>query len=99
MLTLRVSEDVSPTCEHCGGRDLARLMSRFSMVRSDDDRLDALGDDAGDVDESDPKSVARWMRSMGQELGDDAGDDFEQMVDELEADTADTSDAGGEDDG
>jgi hypothetical protein len=40
---------------------------------------------------------------MGKELGEDAGEDFEQMVDELEGgaesdDAANGSDAGGEDD-
>lgn len=104
VLTLRASESVSPVCERCGGADLVRLMSRFAMVRSDEDRLDHLGDDAADVDENDPKSVARWMRSMGKELGEDAGDDFEQMVDELEGDgatddAANSSDAGDKDDG
>lgn len=106
VLTLRASEVVEPICEHCGGQHLTRLMSRFAMVRSDDDRLDDLGDGAGGVDENDPRSVARWMRSMGKELGDDAGDDFEQMVDEIEcggdgddpAPTDDTPDTGGEDD-
>ena len=87
VLTLRVSETVDPVCEHCGGRDLTRLMSRFAMVRSDADRMDALTDDAslGGVDESDPRSMARWMRKMGDELGEDAGEDFGQMVDELES--------------
>ena len=102
VLTLRVSESVSPVCERCGGVDLARLMSRFALVRSDEDRLDHLGDDAADIDENDPKSVARWMRSMGKELGEDAGEDFEQMVDELEGgamdDAASDPDAAGEDD-
>src|SRR5690348_993818 len=82
VLTLRVSEEVSPSCEHCGSRDLARLMSRFAMLRSEEDRMDDLGDDAADLDESDPKSVARWMRKMGKELGDDAGGDFDEMVDQ-----------------
>jgi putative FmdB family regulatory protein len=102
VLTLRISEAVSPTCERCGGQNLTRLMSRFAMVRSDEARMDNLGDDAGGLDESDPKSVARWMRKMGKELGDDAGDDFDEMVDELEAggadDAADAGDDGGEDD-
>jgi len=99
VLTLRVSEEVSPICEHCGGRDLTRLMSRFAMVRSDDDRMDHLGDDAAGLDENDPRSVARWMRKMGKELGDDAGEDFEEMVDDLEAGggDGDLDDAGGED--
>lgn len=103
VLTLRVSERVKAACEHCGGTQLDRLMSRFSLVRSDDQRLDDLADDAslGDVDESDPKSVARWMRRMGDELGPDAGEDFDELVDDIErgepdAD-ADTADDGGDD--
>jgi putative FmdB family regulatory protein len=98
VLTLRVSEDVSPACEHCGSHDLSRLMSRFAMVRSEDARMDDLGNDAGDLDESDPKSVARWMRKMGKELGDDAGGDFDEMVDELEAGGDDDGAPGAEDD-
>ncbi len=99
VLTLRASEIVAPVCERCGGTDLARLMSRFAMVRSDEARLDHLGDDAGDVDENDPKSVARWMRSMGKELGEDAGADFDEMVDDLEHDDPDDEAvSGGEDD-
>ena len=107
VLTLRVSEAVDPQCEHCGGRNLTRLMSRFSTVKSEDARLDDLADPSslGGLDESDPKSMARWMRKMGKELGEDAGDDFDEMVEEMEAggngeggdDGSDTS-TGGEDD-
>jgi len=87
VLTLRVSEAVEPVCEHCGSRALTRLMSRFALVRSEESRLDDLGDPSslGDLDENDPKSVARWMRKMGKELGEDAGEDFDEMVDEMEA--------------
>jgi putative FmdB family regulatory protein len=104
VLTLRVSETVDPRCEHCGGRNLTRLMSRFATVRSEDSRLDDLADPSSlsGLDESDPKSMARWMRKMGKELGEDTGDDFDQMVDELEAggDEEDGGDGsnGGEDD-
>jgi putative FmdB family regulatory protein len=107
ILTLRVSEAVDPVCEHCGGRDLTRLMSRFATVKSEDARLDDLTDDSSlaGVDESDPKSMAKWMRKMGKEMGEDAGDDFDEMVDEMEAggtgdagDDADGTSGGGEDD-
>ncbi len=86
VLTMRVSEAVEAICDRCGSRDLTRLLSRFAMVRSDDARLDALtSDDAlAGVDESDPRSMARWMRKMGSELGEDVGDDFDEVVDELE---------------
>src|SRR5262245_36047278 len=99
VLTLRVSETVDPQCEHCGGRQLTRLMSRFSTVRSEDSRLDDLADPSSlsGVDENDPKSMARWMRKMGKELGEDAGDDFDQMVDEMEAGGGADDGAGGDD--
>jgi len=88
ILTLRVSEKVEEVCEHCGGRKLTRLMSRFAMPRSEDSRLDALSDPSslGDVDENDPQSMARFMRRMGREMGDEfAGNDFDEMIDDLES--------------
>ena len=86
VLTLRASETVDPQCEHCGSRNLTRLMSRFAMLRSEDSRLDDLADPSslGGLDENDPKSMARWMRKMGKELGEDAGEDFDEMVDGVE---------------
>ncbi|HEX2680600.1 MAG TPA: hypothetical protein VHQ03_04845, partial [Candidatus Dormibacteraeota bacterium] len=39
----------------------------------------------GDLDENDPKSVARWARKLGQQMGEDLGDDWGEMVDRLEA--------------
>jgi len=99
VLTLRVSEAVDAVCDRCGSRRLDRLMSRFATVRSENDRLDDLTDDAalGDVDESDPKSMARWMRKMGKELGEDmAGPEFDEMVNELESGGLDRDDDGGD---
>jgi len=101
ILTLRASEAVEPSCEHCGSRDLSRLMSRFALVRSEDARLDDLTDPSAlaGVDENDPKGMARWMRKMGKELGEDAGDDFDEMVDEMESGGDDDApSSGGEDD-
>ena len=53
---------------------------------SEDSRLDRLSDspDLSDVDENDPKSMARWAKKMGQEMGgDELGEDFDQVVDEM----------------
>src|SRR5438552_3596878 len=71
VLTLRASEKVDAKCERCGGGKLTRLMSRFALLRSEDDRLDDLADPSslGNLDENDPKSMARWMRKMGKERG------------------------------
>jgi hypothetical protein len=39
----------------------------------------------GDVDEKDPRSVARMMKRMGSEMGEDLGPEFHEAVDRLEA--------------
>jgi len=84
ILVRSISRPGRPVCPRCGGQSLERLMSRFTRVRSEDDRLDSLADPGalGDLDENDPKSVARWAKKMGKELGEDMGEDFDQMVDE-----------------
>jgi len=96
VLTLRVSEAPDEVCDRCGSRALDRLVSRFAVARSEESRLDALADPSqlAGLDENDPKSVARWMRRMGSEVGEElAGDDFEQMVDEIEAGGGDGEEA------
>jgi putative FmdB family regulatory protein len=88
VLTLRVGEKARPQCPACGSRAARRLMSRFAMPRSEERRLESLADPSqlGDIDESDPKSVARWMRRARDEMGDEAGgDDFAAAIDEIES--------------
>jgi putative FmdB family regulatory protein len=77
-----------PTCPNCGGKNLARLVSRVATVKSEEARLEGMSDPSafGDVDENDPKSVARFMRKMGNQMGgEDLGPEFNEMVDRLEA--------------
>lgn len=71
-------------CRACGSADLEKLYSRFASPRSEDARLESLADPSvmGDVDENDPKSVARLMKKMGQEMGEDFGGDLDQAIDD-----------------
>ena len=97
ILTLRVSEEVEPECDTCGSKNLSRLMSRFAMPKSEEARLNALSDPSSlsGLDENDPKSMARWMKKMGKEMGEEfSGDDFDHMVDELEAGNMPDDDGG-----
>ena len=57
------------------------------MPRSEESRLESLADPSGwgDIDESDPKSMARMMKKMGSEMGEDLGPEFNEVVDRLEA--------------
>lgn len=62
--------------------------------------MDSLSDPSawGDVDESDPRSIARWARRMGREAGEDLGSEFDEMVERMEAgETPDTSSGAGDD--
>ncbi|HEY2523576.1 MAG TPA: zinc ribbon domain-containing protein [Candidatus Binataceae bacterium] len=102
VLTMRVSERVAAVCEHCGSKQMRRLMSRFATPRSEASRMDALSDPTGfsDVDENDPRSVARALRRMGKEMGDEmGGPEFDEAVDQLESGGALDDDDGGGDSG
>jgi putative FmdB family regulatory protein len=79
--------EAEPDCPRCGGSRLSRLISRVAVVRSEESRLDDLSDPSmlGDLDENDPKSMARWMRKMSAEAGEDLPQEFDEVVDRLES--------------
>ena len=75
------------TCPRCKGTNLKRLISKVAVIRSEESRLENLADPGSlaGLDENDPKSVARWMRKMSNEMGEDLGGEFNEVVDRLEA--------------
>jgi putative FmdB family regulatory protein len=81
------SDSSEPRCPECQSEDLTRLISRVAVLRSEDSRLENLADPSSlaDLDESDPRSVARWMRKMSEETGEDMGPEFDEMVGRLES--------------
>ncbi|MCR4408568.1 MAG: zinc ribbon domain-containing protein [Anaerolineae bacterium] len=80
-------EDSAPKCPRCGSTNLTRLVSRVAVVRSEESHLEDLADPSNlaGLDENDPKSIARWMRKMSKEVGEDLGPEFDEVVDRLEA--------------
>ncbi len=85
--SLSVAQTQQAVCPRCEGTNLKRLISKVAFVRSEESRLDALADPSnlGGVDENDPKSMAKWLRKMGQETGEELGDEFNEVVDRLES--------------
>jgi len=80
-----------PACKYCKGKDLEQLFSRFAMPRSEESRLESLADPSSfsGLDENDPGSVARWMKKMGKELGEDfGGEDIDQLAEEAAQEAA-----------
>ncbi len=79
---------VEPVCPECKGTNLKRKLSRVRIAKSEDRRMEELSDPGsfmGDVDENDPKSVARAMRKMGQQMGEELPPEFGEITDRLEA--------------
>jgi len=77
----------TPICPRCGGQHLTRLISRVAVLRSEESRLEDLADPSAldGLDENDPKSLARFMRKMADETGEDLGPEFEEVIGRLEA--------------
>jgi hypothetical protein len=74
-----------PKCKFCKSEDLEQLFSRFASPKSEESRLESLADPSSlaGLDENDPSSVARWMKKMGKELGEDfGGEDIDQLAEE-----------------
>lgn len=85
VLVARMGQEAE-SCPRCGSPRLQRLYSRFALARSEEDRLERLADEAelAGVDENDPKSVARWVKRIGQELGEEGSEELEQALEEIE---------------
>lgn len=90
-----------PVCKFCKGKDLEQLFSRFASPKSEESRLESLADPSSlsGLDENDPGSVARWMKKMGKELGEDFdGEDIDQIAEEAAEEAAGGGEAGNEGD-
>lgn len=83
-LILNLNEPFSPVCKQCGGHSLERVLSRVHVRLSEESRLERLADPAAwsGMDENDPKSVAKMLKKMGQEMGEDFPGEVDQMVEE-----------------
>jgi len=72
-------------CPHCGSENVTRRLGRVRFARSEESRLDSLADPSQLAGiEDDPKAMARLMKQMSSELGEDPGPEFNEVVDRLE---------------
>lgn len=80
VLQLSATNPKPASCAHCQGTRLERLMSRFASPKSEEARLESLADpDAlSGLDENDPESMTRFMKKMGDELGEDMAETPEE---------------------
>jgi putative FmdB family regulatory protein len=73
-------------CSHCGSSDTARLISRVAVLHSDGDEFSGIDEASlADVDENDPRSMARWVRRMSREMGEPMDAEMESELERMEA--------------
>ncbi|MGB8212943.1 MAG: zinc ribbon domain-containing protein [Anaerolineales bacterium] len=77
------------TCPHCKSPSVRRGIPRVRVAKSDDSRMEALSSDFSDPSalaglENDPQAMARMMRKMGSEMGEEMPPEFGEVVDRLE---------------
>ena len=83
-LLIKTDEIFVPQCKRCKSKKMSRVLSRVRVVRSEESRMESLTDPSqwGNLDEKDPKSMAKWMKRMGKEFGEELGENVDGMVDE-----------------
>ncbi len=73
-------------CPTCQSEDVQRRISRVRFARSEGSMLESFDDPSTLAGlEDDPKAMARMMRQMGAEMGEDLGPEFDEVVGRLES--------------
>ncbi|MBM2810681.1 MAG: putative regulatory protein, FmdB family [Chloroflexi bacterium] len=78
-----------PSCPHCSSADMGKVPSRVARIRSDSSYDDMMSDPSSleSIDYNDPRQVAQWARKMGEAAGVDLGDDYDEMIEQIESGT------------
>ena len=72
-------------CPKCHSDDVRRRIGRIRIARTEESRLENLMDTENlDGIEEDPKTLGHLMRKMGNELGEEMGPEFDEVVSRLE---------------
>ena len=86
VFTRNVTTEVSGVCEHCGSGDLSRLFSRVAVHSSGNGNGGAFDESSfGDVDENDPRSMAKWLRKMSADMGEPLDASMDADLERMEA--------------
>jgi len=99
-LLIKTDETFVPRCKKCKSKKMTRVLSKVRVIRSEESRMESLADPSkwGDLDEKDPKSMAKMMKKLGKEFGEELGEDADRMVDEaMEEEMASKPEEGPED--
>ena len=74
------------TCPNCASAQVQRRIGRIRIAKSEENRMDDLTD-ISDLEglENDPRALGKMMRKMSNEMGEEVGPEFDEVVDRLES--------------
>ena len=86
--TMAEAEAGASACPECAGERLRRLMSRLRVLRSEENRIESMAEDASllsGLEQEDPRALAQFMRTMSDETGEPLDEEMTEVVDRLES--------------
>jgi len=100
-ITLLVRENSSDlACPVCGGQELSRLFSTFSIKHTYLDNYESILDDSQLVkglERDDPRALAEWNRRMSRGAEDDnVGPEYQEMLEKMDRGEVPTTPVGQE---
>ena len=99
-LLIKTDEAFIPQCKRCKSKKMSRVLSKVRVIRSEESRLERMADPSkwGGLDEKDPKSMMKWAKRMGEEMGEDTEGLDEAMEEEMAAAQKPEGEGGGMED-
>lgn len=75
------------SCTHCKSRNVRRRMTKVRIAKSEESRMETMADEFSGIEnmDDDPREMARVMKRMGSEMGEELPPEFDEVVDRLEA--------------
>jgi putative FmdB family regulatory protein len=85
--TFSQANDEEPCCPLCQGQRLHRLVSRVTVAKSEESRMDDLADSSlmAGLENEDPQALAHFMRRMSDETGEPIDAEMGEVIGRLEA--------------
>jgi putative FmdB family regulatory protein len=82
VFTRSASAEVKATCRHCSSKKMERVMSKFSLGKTDADVMRDYGSEPKRLEDyKDPRQIGRWAERKFDEFGIDMPSEARQMID------------------
>jgi len=75
------------SCTNCKSRNVRRRMTKVRIAKSEESRMESMADEFSGIEnmDDDPREMARVMKKMGREMGEELPSEFNEVVDRLES--------------